>query len=113
MKLATWNVNSVIARLPLVTKWLAEARPDVFVLAGMKCVDEKFPAQAFAELGYQSAAFGQRTYNGVAILARTELTEVQRGFQMTRRLAGASAGRDHRGRSRRQRLYSKRRVRRL
>lgn len=80
MKLATWNVNSVIARLPLVTKWLAEAVPDVLCLQELKCVDEKFPAEAFAELGYQSASFGQRTYNGVAILARTELTDIQRGF---------------------------------
>jgi exodeoxyribonuclease-3 len=80
MKLATWNVNSVIARLPLVTKWLAEAQPDVLCLQELKCVDEKFPAAAFGELGYQSVTFGQRTYNGVAILARTALTELQRGF---------------------------------
>lgn len=80
MKLATWNVNSVTARLPLVTRWLAEAQPDVLCLQELKCTDEKFPAEAFNELGYQSATFGQRTYNGVAILARTELTDVQRGF---------------------------------
>lgn len=80
MKLATWNVNSVIARLPLVTKWLALARPDVLCLQELKCTDDKFPAEAFAELGYQSASFGQRTYNGVAILAQTDLTQVQRGF---------------------------------
>lgn len=80
MKLATWNVNSVTARLPLVTKWLAEAAPDVLCLQELKCTDDKFPAAAFEELGYNSAAFGQRTYNGVAILARTELTDVQRGF---------------------------------
>lgn len=80
MKLATWNVNSVTARLPLVTKWLAEARPDILCLQELKCTDEKFPAEAFSELGYQSATFGQKTYNGVAILARSELTELQRGF---------------------------------
>jgi exodeoxyribonuclease III len=80
MKLATWNVNSVTARLPLVTKWLAETRPDVLCLQELKCTDEKFPVEAFAELGYRSAAFGQRTYNGVAILSRAELTDVQRGF---------------------------------
>ncbi|HEX7999339.1 MAG TPA: exodeoxyribonuclease III [Pyrinomonadaceae bacterium] len=80
MKLATWNVNSVTARLPLVTKWLAEARPDVLCLQELKCTDEKFPVEAFAELGYQSAAFGQRTYNGVAIISRAEWTDVQRGF---------------------------------
>lgn len=80
MKLATWNVNSVTARLPLVTKWLAEAQPDVLCLQELKCTDEKFPAATFEELGYSSAAFGQRTYNGVAILARAALTDVQRGF---------------------------------
>ncbi len=80
MKLATWNVNSVLARLPLVTKWLREAQPDVLCLQELKCTDDKFPADAFGELGYQSASYGQRTYNGVAILARGELTDVQRGF---------------------------------
>lgn len=80
MKLATWNVNSVIARLPLVTKWLAEARPSVLCLQELKCTDEKFPAEAFAELGYKSVSFGQKTYNGVAIIASEELTNVQRGF---------------------------------
>ncbi|HEY0384808.1 MAG TPA: exodeoxyribonuclease III [Pyrinomonadaceae bacterium] len=80
MRLATWNVNSVIARLPLVTKWLREAQPDVLCLQELKCTDEKFPAQSFSELGYQSASFGQRTYNGVAILARSALTDIERGF---------------------------------
>lgn len=64
----------------MVTKWLAEARPDVLCLQELKCTDEKFPVEAFAELGYQSAAFGQRTYNGVAIISRAEWTDVQRGF---------------------------------
>jgi exodeoxyribonuclease-3 len=80
MKLATWNVNSIIARLPLVTKWLAAAQPSVLCLQELKCTDEKFPAEAFAELGYGSISFGQKTYNGVAIIARSELTNVQRGF---------------------------------
>lgn len=80
MKLATWNVNSITARLPLVTRWLAEAQPDVLCLQELKCVDEKFPAEQFAELGYQSLVFGQRTYNGVAILSRTAGTDKQRGF---------------------------------
>jgi exodeoxyribonuclease-3 len=80
MKIATWNVNSVIARLPLVTKWLEAARPDVLCLQELKCMDEKFPAEQFAELGYNSAVFGQRTYNGVAILSVGEATDIQRGF---------------------------------
>jgi exodeoxyribonuclease-3 len=80
MKIATWNVNSVTARLPLVLKWLEGARPDVLCLQETKCVDEKFPAEAFAEIGYKSLTFGQRTYNGVAIVSRIEGKDVQRGF---------------------------------
>ncbi len=80
MKIATWNVNSVLARLPLVLRWLAATRPDVLCLQEIKCVDEKFPRAAFAELGYAAEVYGQPTYNGVAILSRTPCTEVQRGF---------------------------------
>ncbi len=80
MKIATWNVNSVLARLPLVERWLAHARPDVLCLQETKCTDEKFPAAAFAALGYQSISFGQPTYNGVAILSRQPATDIQRGF---------------------------------
>jgi exodeoxyribonuclease-3 len=80
MKIATWNVNSVLARLPLVLMWLEKARPDVLCLQEIKCIDERFPAEAFAELGYNSAVFGQPTYNGVAIVSRSEIEEVHRGF---------------------------------
>lgn len=81
MKIATWNVNSVTARLPLVLQWLESARPEVLCLQETKTVDEKFPAAAFAEIGYQSLVFGQRTYNGVAILSCSEGTDVRRGFR--------------------------------
>src|SRR5918998_1669142 len=80
MKIATWNVNSITARLPLVLKWLESARPDVLCLQETKCTDDKFPADAFAELGYQSETFGQRTYNGVAILSRGVCQDALRGF---------------------------------
>ncbi len=80
MKFATWNVNSVLARLPLVTRWLAEARPDVLCLQETKCTDDKFPAAAFVEIGYKSETYGQRTYNGVAILSRAACKEVRRGL---------------------------------
>lgn len=80
MKLATWNVNSVTARLPLVVKWLEVTRPDVLCLQETKCTDDKFPSDTFAELGYKSETFGQKTYNGVAILSRAPLRLVQRGF---------------------------------
>ncbi len=77
VKLATWNVNSVIARLPLVLQWLAAARPDVLCLQETKCIDERFPKDAFAELGYTAEVFGQPTYNGVAILSSLPFTNVQ------------------------------------
>ena len=68
------------ARLPLVLQWLEAARPDALCLQETKCVDEKFPREAFADLGYNSETFGQPTYNGVAILSRAKAKDVQRGF---------------------------------
>jgi exodeoxyribonuclease-3 len=80
VQIATWNVNSVIARLPLVVRWLESARPDVVCLQETKCTDEKFPHSTFAELGYHTAHWGAPAYNGVAILSCTPLEDVQRGF---------------------------------
>lgn len=70
----------MLARLPLVERWLAAARPDVLCLQETKCTDDRFPAAAFSALGYQAVVYGQPTYNGVALLARQSLTDVQRGF---------------------------------
>ncbi|HEY9284248.1 MAG TPA: exodeoxyribonuclease III [Pyrinomonadaceae bacterium] len=80
MKIATWNVNSVTAREPVVLRWLKEARPDVLCLQETKCVDEKFPRTNFEALGYHVEAHGQPTYNGVAILSLRPAEDVQRGF---------------------------------
>lgn len=80
VKIATWNVNSVLARLPLVTRWLASARPDVLCLQEVKCAEERFPAGEFEELGYKSVVYGQPTYNGVAILSRAPLEDVRKGL---------------------------------
>ncbi len=80
MKIATWNVNSVQARLPLVLQWLGSARPDVLCLQEIKCEASRFPSEEFAALGYRSEIYGQRTYNGVAILSRQPCEDVQRGF---------------------------------
>ncbi|MGB5354662.1 MAG: exodeoxyribonuclease III [Woeseia sp.] len=76
MKFATWNVNSLNVRLQHVCEWLQAAEPDVLVLQEIKQLTEAFNAEAFLELGYQSVANGQKTYNGVATLARTALTDV-------------------------------------
>ena len=80
MKIATWNVNSVKARLPNLVQWLGEARPDVLLLQELKCVDEAFPAAEVEDLGYNIATHGQKTYNGVAILAKSPIEDVVRGL---------------------------------
>ena len=73
MKIATWNVNSLHVRLPQVLEWLAQ-HPDVGVLAlqETKTTDDKFPVQAFADAGYRVEVFGQKTYNGVALISRND-----------------------------------------
>lgn len=80
MRLATWNVNSVNARLETVLAWFEEASPDVAVLQEIKCIDEKFPAEAFERLGYNVAVHGQKTYNGVAMLSKTPMEDIRRGL---------------------------------
>src|SRR5579875_1112722 len=80
MRLATWNVNSVNARLPHLLRWLAEEKPDVACLQELKCVDEKFPREEVEAAGYNVLVHGQRSYNGVAILSRFPLEEARRGL---------------------------------
>lgn len=80
MRIATWNVNSVTARLPRLVEWLAEASPDVVCLQETKVADDAFPAGPVEELGYQVAHYGQGRWNGVAIVSRVGLDEVTRGF---------------------------------
>jgi exodeoxyribonuclease-3 len=71
MKIATWNVNSMNVRLPHVLEWLSANDPDVLVLQEIKQVTEAFPVDALTEAGYQSVANGQKTYNGVAVIAKS------------------------------------------
>ncbi len=80
MKIATWNVNSILARLPNVTRWLDVVRPDVLCMQEIKCAEDKFPLDAFRERGYQCAIFGQQSYNGVAIASLSECPNPRRGF---------------------------------
>lgn len=75
MKIATWNVNSLNVRLPHVLDWLKQHDPDVLVLQEIKQTTEAFPAKALAEAGYASIASGQKTYNGVAVVAKTMPTD--------------------------------------
>jgi exodeoxyribonuclease-3 len=76
LKIATWNVNSIKARLPLVLDWVGEQRPEVLLLQELKGEAAGFPAEAFAALGYRAAVVGQKAYNGVALLALEPPAEV-------------------------------------
>jgi len=80
MKIATWNVNSINARLPLLLEWFAEAQPDVCALQELKCIDEKFPYEAFESLGYNCAVHGQKSWNGVALVSKYPISEITRGL---------------------------------
>ena len=81
MRIATWNVNSVKARLPRLLAWLGSAAPDVLCLQELKVATADFPSQALAELGYASAAYGTGRWNGVAVISRVGLDEVTCGLQ--------------------------------
>jgi exodeoxyribonuclease-3 len=80
MKIATWNVNSIAIRLEQVLSWLESTQTDVLCLQETKCVDEKFPLEAINNFGYNAAFFGQKSYNGVAILSKHEIKDVQKNF---------------------------------
>ena len=80
MRIATWNVNSVNARLETVLAWMRTEAPDVACLQEIKCVDERFPSEPFEALGYNVAVHGQKSYNGVALLSKHPLEEVTRGL---------------------------------
>jgi len=80
VRVATWNVNGLRARLDFVLRWLRERKPDAVGLQELKLSDEQFPHDAFAAEGYSAVTHGQKSWNGVAILAREPLEIVQRGL---------------------------------
>ncbi|NLD76892.1 MAG: exodeoxyribonuclease III [Acidimicrobiales bacterium] len=80
MRIATWNINSLKARMERVEAWLADVAPDVVCLQETKLADAAFPALSFQALGYESAHHGEGRWNGVAILSRVGLTDVETGF---------------------------------
>jgi exodeoxyribonuclease-3 len=98
VKLATWNVNSIRARQERAIAWIQARQPDVLCLQELKVEDDKFPLEVFRTLGYQVTTFGQKTYNGVAILSREPLLDVERGITdgvedaQARFLAGTTQG---------------------
>jgi exodeoxyribonuclease-3 len=80
VKIATWNVNSVKARIETILAWMKQAEPDVVGFQEIKCLDDAFPRFEFEALGYRVETFGQKSYNGVAILSRHPLEDVTRGL---------------------------------
>ena len=80
MKIATYNVNGVNGRLPVLLRWLEESQPDVVCLQELKAPQEKFPEQAIKDLGYNAIWQGQKSWNGVAILSKYEIKEIRRGL---------------------------------
>jgi len=80
MKLVTWNVNSLGARLALVLEWIEANQPDVLCMQETKLADDAFPAEAFAELGYQTAHHGDGRWNGVAIASKVGVEDPEKGF---------------------------------
>ncbi len=97
LRIATWNVNSVRARLPRLVAWLSGRRPDVVCLQETKVVDDDFPFGELEAIGYRCTVHGQKTYNGVAILSRAPATDVTRGLpgdgpDAERRLLAATIG---------------------
>lgn len=80
MKIATWNVNSIKARLGHVLSWLTTAAPDVLLLQEIKCQTGDFPTAPFLDIGYSAAVLGQKAYNGVAILSRHAIEDRRTGL---------------------------------
>lgn len=81
MKIATWNVNSIRSRKELVVGWLKENKPDVLLLQETKCLDDVFPKEEFEDLGYNIALYGQKTFNGVAILSLHPIEDIIKNFE--------------------------------
>lgn len=97
MKLATWNVNSLAVRLPQLLDWLALHQPDAMVLQETKLTDDKFPHEALSAAGYHPQWFGQKTYNGVALLSRTPAQAIAKNIvgvedEQARVIAGSVDG---------------------
>ncbi len=80
MRIATWNVNGLRSRLDFVLHWLRDRQPDVVGLQELKLTDEQFPHEVFEAEGYRAAVYGQKAWNGVAILSRDEVEVTQRGL---------------------------------
>ncbi len=97
LKIATWNVNSVRARMPVITTWLKKEKPDILCMQELKATEEQYPSEEFSELGYRSAVNGQVRWNGVAIISRPPLSDIQTDLsgylpEQSRMISAAVAG---------------------
>ena len=82
MLIATWNVNSVRTRISQIINWINQVKPDVLCLQETKVIDDDFPIEPFNNLGYQVTVFGQKSYNGVAIISKIKLENIIKGFNL-------------------------------
>ena len=80
MLIATWNVNSIRTRLSQIIEWVNKVNPDILCLQETKVIDDSFPVEAFAKLGYSVEVYGQKSYNGVAIISKTKGENIKKGF---------------------------------
>ena len=80
MLIATWNVNSIRTRLSQITDWINQVNPDILCLQETKVMDDSFPVEAFEKLGYSVEVYGQKSYNGVAIISKEKAENVKKGF---------------------------------
>ena len=80
MLIATWNVNSIRTRLSQVIDWINQVNPDILCLQETKVTDDSFPVEPFQNLGYSVEFYGQKSYNGVAIVSKIEVKNLKKGF---------------------------------
>ena len=80
MLIATWNVNSIRTRLSQIIDWINKANPDILCLQETKVMDDNFPVEPFEQLGYSLEIYGQKSYNGVAIISKMKPENVKKGF---------------------------------
>ena len=80
MLIATWNVNSIRTRLSQIIDWISQSNPDILCLQETKVIDESFPFQPFEKLGYSVEVYGQKSYNGVAIISKIKPENIKKDF---------------------------------
>ena len=80
MLIATWNVNSIRTRLSQILDWINQSNPDILCLQETKVMDDSFPVESFEKIGYSVEIYGQKSYNGVAIISKIKPENVKKGF---------------------------------